>query len=95
MTTPTDKVFIRSFSYIEAISPLLTLALAVLGLIFGLGFVFAAAAGILAFCALALLFAVTAPLWAILGALVYAGLLAICLPFYSLYTAFFQNHKAS
>jgi hypothetical protein len=81
--------------YAEAFLPLFAVLLAVLGFIFGLGFVFVAAAGVLAFCALALLFAVTAPLWAILGALVYAGLLAVCLPFYSLYTAFFQNHKAS
>jgi hypothetical protein len=86
----------KSFSYYaEAFLPLFTIALAALGLVFGVGFALSLAAFSLAFCVLAVLFAVTAPLWGALGALAYAGFLTVAIPFHALYATFRHNHNAS
>jgi hypothetical protein len=95
MTTPIDKVFIRFSYYAEALLPLFAVLLAALGFVLGASVVIFILAAVFLFAVGAFVFAVTAPLWAMLGALVYTGLLVASLPFYNLHAVLRKTHKAS
>ena len=61
----------------------------------GFGLLAAVLLGALAFCALGVLIALTAPLWGLALGLLYILALLILAPFYHLATQCFKTHKAS
>ena len=64
-------------------------------LFLGFGLISAVLLGSLTFFLLGVFFALTAPIWALALSLIYVLLIVVLTPFYSLYTAFRQTHKAS
>ena len=108
MTRPMDKVFMvpssesKVFqadgflaSVLAVATVLLFAGIAGWFLMLGFGLIAAVFLGVLAFCALSVFFAVTAPIWGLILSLFYVLLLILVAPFYSLYMRFSRTHRAS